>query len=249
MATGSAKSSGSSSNTSHRPIKRGIEQESEDQVMKNDDNSENENNKLIIHDTNLKVICKEENINTTVCKICFKYKTKIGEPDESETTKTISFTKKTKVEETEEKSMNLDSIKLNHNFPLSSQETGIACLVKSYDNSEKYKINDMVEFIGILSQDPSLAYMYDEHKDYLEVEQDEKITEYKMHEENKMETEDHHCKCSEMDICLTKYSTHSKKVILSEYPPSLVPRLHCIKSFNLFNNNPLLSRHFEKSGS
>lgn len=35
--------------------------------------------------------------------------------------------------------------------------------------------------------------------------------------------------------------TH-RKVVLSAYPPSLVPRLHCVLSHKLQHNNPLLGR-------
>ncbi|XP_064601604.1 mini-chromosome maintenance complex-binding protein-like [Liolophura sinensis] len=43
------------------------------------------------------------------------------------------------------------------NFPLKG-ETGPACLVKVYDNEETFKVNDCVEFFGILSVEPALAY-------------------------------------------------------------------------------------------
>ncbi|XP_052263772.1 mini-chromosome maintenance complex-binding protein-like [Dreissena polymorpha] len=42
------------------------------------------------------------------------------------------------------------------NFPLPS-ETGPACLVKVYDDVDSFKVNDVVEFVGVLSVDPSLA--------------------------------------------------------------------------------------------
>jgi hypothetical protein len=39
----------------------------------------------------------------------------------------------------------------------SGQKTGVVeCIVKVYDNGDKFKLNDMIEFIGILSFDPDL---------------------------------------------------------------------------------------------
>lgn len=49
------------------------------------------------------------------------------------------------------------------NFPLQS-ETGTACLVKIYDDIDQFKVNDMVEFIGVLSVDPSLAQFNQENQ-------------------------------------------------------------------------------------
>ena len=36
--------------------------------------------------------------------------------------------------------------------------------------------------------------------------------------------------------------SNDKKVVLSSFPPSLVPRLNCIKSYRLIHNNPLIDR-------
>ncbi|KAL5016603.1 hypothetical protein ScPMuIL_006192 [Solemya velum] len=44
----------------------------------------------------------------------------------------------------------------NLNFPLPG-ETGTPCLVKLYDDVDVYKVNDVVELVGVLSVDPSLA--------------------------------------------------------------------------------------------
>ena len=114
---------------------------------------------------------------------------------------------------------------INLYFPLQSSETKTACLVKIYENFESFKLNDIVEFVGIISQDPSLAYMHDEHLDepallaYPHTENDE----------NTMETDNQ------------SGEKKSKNVVLSSFPPSLVPRLHCIKSFHLYHNNPLVN--------
>ncbi|KAK2167645.1 hypothetical protein NP493_1267g00011 [Ridgeia piscesae] len=42
------------------------------------------------------------------------------------------------------------------NFPLPN-ETGPACIMKIYDNADKFKVNDVIEFIGVLSNDPTMA--------------------------------------------------------------------------------------------
>lgn len=115
------------------------------------------------------------------------------------------------------------------NFPLSNSETGLPCLVKVYENFDSFKINDMVEFIGILSQDPSLAYMHDEHTDAVYMSLREQQTTKPPADENSMETDQTN-------------PDESKRQVLSSFPPSLVPRLNCIKSFHLIHNNPLLSR-------
>lgn len=185
------------------------------------------------------IVSQEKDTDYTICKVC--YKTKKFDPDEE--VETVTYTKKTKNEKITENNTNIH-LNLFNNFPLNKNENGSACLVKIYEDSDKYKINDLVEFIGIFNQDPSLAYQQDEHRtDSLEVEHDRKTQEFKIHKEKKIEDENHHlCKCTEMDIHITKVTEHSKKYILSEFPPSLVPRIHCIYSFNLLSNNPLLRR-------
>ena len=77
------------------------------------------------------------------------------------------------------------------NFPLSTHETGLPCLIKVYENFDSFKINDIVEFIGILSQDPSLAYMHDEHTDavYMSLREQQMKLPAENEEENSMETE------------------------------------------------------------
>lgn len=49
---------------------------------------------------------------------------------------------------------------LNKNHPLPS-ENGPVCLVKVYDESTQFKVNDVIEFIGIVSVDPELSQMFD----------------------------------------------------------------------------------------
>ena len=94
----------------------------------------------------------------------------------------------------------------------------------------------MVEFIGILSQEPALAYQHDEHGDsnYHCFQMNEKLLSKISLEENSMETEtDSNCRCENKE---------SQSIVLSSFPPSLVPRLHCIKSHHLMHNNPYLNK-------
>jgi len=105
-----------------------------------------------------------------------------------------------------------------------------------YENFDSFKINDIVEFVGILSQDPSLAYMHDEHTDAVYMSLREQQIKSTGNEENSMETDQ---------------STESNKnqQVLSSFPPSLVPRLNCIKSYHLIHNNPLLNRFDSNTSS
>lgn len=252
------------------------------------------------------MIVREEITDETVCKMCMKIKTvkvensrpmveggetpvqtiaaaatssmEISENQEVNTTETqtININKKTKVEEVKETKIVDNEHGFNLNFPLGSSETGTPALVKVYDDLESLKINDMVEFIGILSHDPSLAYMHDEHRDHaLEMagyeligEQDENIAESfnlninekdekqvtlldKEQQEALRKAVSEHsgeiCSCKEeLKISLTKTHTkHKHKQILSAFPPSLVPRLHCIRAVPLIHNNPLLEQQKE----
>ncbi|XP_078668117.1 mini-chromosome maintenance complex-binding protein-like [Branchiostoma floridae x Branchiostoma belcheri] len=94
------------------------------------------------------------------------------------------------------------------NFPLPG-ETGPACLVKVYQSSDSLKLNDVVEFVGVLSIDPALATFnsgtgetgtsaYEDGGDMMDVEEQ---------------------------------AAHSP-------PPSLVPRLHAILVQKLVHTNP-----------
>ena len=118
----------------------------------------------------------------------------------------------------------------------------------------------MFEFVGVLSQDPSLAYMYDDNVCSISYEQHQKqqdeqienfakISLHNSDENNSMDTANSHqsqataramtvCSCTEQDGTLAK-----RKVILSNYPPSLVPRLHCLKAYRLSHDNPLLAKN------
>jgi hypothetical protein len=107
---------------------------------------------------------------------------------------------------------------------LQSNETKTACLVKIYENFESFKINDIVEFVGIMSQDPSLAYMHDEHLD-----------------EPALITYPHANENDENTMEIDNQNGEKKSKPLSSFPPSLVPRLHCIRAFHLYHNNPLVN--------
>jgi hypothetical protein len=75
-------------------------------------------------------------------------------------------TKKSRVVENETTEASTAGKKLTRaelNFPLGDEEQGHACLVKTYDRFDNLKLNDMIEFVGILSQDPSLAYDEDDN--------------------------------------------------------------------------------------
>lgn len=74
----------------------------------------------------------------------------------------------------------------------------------------------MVEFIGILSVDPSLAH-HDQTNDELEMCNTPGL----YFEENVAEIKAHHP------------------------PPSLVPRLYCITAYKMAHSNPLLLRNLE----
>lgn len=244
-------------------------------------------------------ICQEKDTDTTttVCKICYKYKMHQTSKPNEDVVKTVNVTKKTRVEDekttTSTDQMGKKWTNAELNFPLGDVEHGHACLVKIYDRFDEFKLNDMVEFVGILSQDPSLAYEHDEHTHFMESDaagliaaaassveahQDEwqpQRVEEERREENKTETfklvddrtdqdggaqngnglVDHaYCKCAAdlIDISVTRQVKHMhshKKVVLSSYPPSLVPRLHCVLSYKLSHNNPLLTRSFFSSKS
>jgi hypothetical protein len=108
----------------------------------------------------------------------------------------------------------------------------------------------MVEFIGILSQEPSLAYQHDEHSDSSYggfVQINEKLLNSNSESDNQqqqqhqqMDVEDDSIN-HQLNKC-TACKCDNKAKTFSSFPPSLVPRLHCIKSHHLFHNNPFLNR-------
>ncbi|KAK3598677.1 hypothetical protein CHS0354_006350 [Potamilus streckersoni] len=98
------------------------------------------------------------------------------------------------------------------NFPLPG-ETGVACLVKLYDGIDSFKVNDMVEFVGVLSVDPSLAHF---HETASSNEQTEGMV-----------------VGSDFEEPIEEKNAHAP-------PPSLVPRLHVVLSYKLEHNNPHL---------
>ncbi|XP_064630611.1 mini-chromosome maintenance complex-binding protein-like isoform X2 [Lineus longissimus] len=104
------------------------------------------------------------------------------------------------------------------NFPLPG-EKGPACLVKLYDDSDTFKVNDTVEFVGVLSVDPSMAKFPSES-----VQLDFVIDPL----EDMMDMAEH--------------NAHSP-------PSSLVPRLHAVMSYKLEHVNPYLPRELSKTPS
>jgi hypothetical protein len=50
--------------------------------------------------------------------------------------------------------------------------------------------------------------------------------------------------CCDVDLIMKK-TKQEPNLILSDYPPSLVPRIHCIKATRLIHNNPLLSNYMQ----
>jgi hypothetical protein len=111
--------------------------------------------------------------------------------------------KKQKHESTETNSTTINTFSLSFPLPCENNQTltnNVACLVKTYDNFDNYKINGIYEFIGILSQDPTLAYTFDEHGDafhehnFASIEQENLVEQFKdqnlNNEQNSMETDD-----------------------------------------------------------
>lgn len=96
------------------------------------------------------------------------------------------------------------------NFPLLN-EGGPACLVHIYDQESTYKVNDMVEFIGVLSVDPGLAVFFDHDM-----------------ADNAQES----LGPSPEDLITPEEQA------VHHPPPSLVPRLHVLASHRLTHSNP-----------
>ncbi|KAG1653796.1 Mini-chromosome maintenance complex-binding protein [Nymphon striatum] len=61
--------------------------------------------------------------------------------------------------ENDSKRSSVSSLLPKLNFPLPNASNVIACLVKLYDDVGKYSVNEIVEFVGILSVDPALAHV------------------------------------------------------------------------------------------
>lgn len=102
------------------------------------------------------------------------------------------------------------SLGMDLNFPLPNEQ-GPACLVHLYDQESTFKVNEMIEFIGILSVDPGLA-VFDQHMEGLQ--------------DTAFLTPD--------DL------TTPEEQAVHHPPPSLVPRLHCLTFHRLTHSNPCL---------
>ena len=108
------------------------------------------------------------------------------------------------------------------NFPL-PDEHGPACLVHIYDQESTFKVNDMVEFIGVLSVDPGLAVFPD----------------HDMAEEN-------------MQVPLGPSPDDlitPEEQAAHHPPPSLVPRLHVVSSHRLTHSNPCVPNNIKGESS
>lgn len=205
------KSFGTSSNTTHRPSKR-----------PNDLNESMEENK-----TSVEATCLSEVTNS-----------KTVELETTEMTANTTGTKKTKTKEDGDGTKIANNVN-SLNFPLGSHETGNACLVKIYDDFEEYRINDLVEFIGILSQEPSLAYEQDENSDSHH-QQNFQMSEKLMSQVTLEETNSSTMETDSAATNKAETKDQTSSPVLSSFPPSLVPRLHCIRAKQLKHNNSLM---------
>lgn len=98
---------------------------------------------------------------------------------------------------------------LNHPLP---DEQGSPCIVHVYDKYEDLKLNDMVEFIGVVSIQPNFASFPDQ----------------------KTEDPNH------MALSADNFMTEEEQA--AHYPPtSLVPRVHCVMFQPLTHSNPCIS--------
>ncbi|KAJ8310714.1 hypothetical protein KUTeg_012579 [Tegillarca granosa] len=130
---------------------------------------------------------------------------------ETNSSETSDNVKRTRTDESAESSA---PVVPDLNFPLPS-ETGISCLVKIYDNLDGYQVNDVVEFIGVLSVDPALAQHSDNKPDGVQ-------SSIEGYDEEPMEERNAHAP-----------------------PPSLVPRLHAILANKLPHVNPYIPTNTE----
>ena len=98
-----------------------------------------------------------------------------GCSNEAEANSDKKKTKSDRHEDSENTSRNITVGNADLNFPL-PDEKGVACMVKVYDESETYKVNDIVEFVGILSVDPQLTQFQNQSDssavNIMEVEED-----------------------------------------------------------------------------
>lgn len=95
---------------------------------------------------------------------------------------------------------------LNHPVP---GEKGPSCIVHVYDKCEDIKLNDMIEFVGVVSIQPRFATFAEEKPE------------------------------ESSPMVLTPDSFMSEEEHAAHYPPtSLVPRLHCVFYQHLKHSNP-----------
>ena len=112
------------------------------------------------------------------------------------------------------------SLDTDLNFPL-PKERGPACLVHVYDQENTFKVNDMVEFIGVLSVDPCLAVFNDQ-----------------------VMGDAQHPVIPTPDDLITP-----EEQAVHHPPPSLVPRLHCVTYHRLTHSNPCVPSNIKGESS
>ncbi|KAL0872192.1 hypothetical protein ABMA27_004598 [Loxostege sticticalis] len=78
----------------------------------------------------------------------------------------VAPSKERKTSESTNNTANVVSREHLLNFPLPDVPSK-SCIVKIYDESESYKLNDMIEVVGFLSVDPALSGEFQEEKDPL----------------------------------------------------------------------------------
>nr|CAB3263700.1 mini-chromosome maintenance complex-binding protein [Phallusia mammillata] len=111
-------------------------------------------------------------------------------------------------------SSNVTQQTLTKNHPL-PDEDGPVCIVKVYDEATDFKVNEIYEFVGVLSVDPELSSAYDTPV-----------------AENNGLVNGHGTDAEQ----IAEQKAHSP-------PASFVPRLHCIQMFRLQHNNPCIPLH------
>lgn len=124
-------------------------------------------------------------------------------------TKRTKTTDKTEILTSESQTSNCQLPELH--FPL-PDETGVPCLVKVYESLADVKLNAVIEVVGILSVDPSLA----------EFTQTSKPS------------------GSEEMVGLSPDEVMEVEHLAKNPPPSLVPRIHAVWIKKLSHNNPCL---------
>eukprot|EP00912_Choanoflagellata_sp_UC4_P000715 UC4_evm1s445 len=111
----------------------------------------------------------------------------------------------------------------NLNCPLGDAENGATALVKIYDHNQHiFKINEMVEFLGVLEINPAHAIHHETNNGSVENMND--AAQY----------------AATSVFCDEERHAH-------EPPPSLVPRLHVLDYTRLKHSNPIVAQDIDES--